>query len=67
MDLVMGDPVINEPPVSTSRGWLWLLAALALAFVVHAPSLGLGFVGDDFEWWLAARTALEEPRRLLLP
>jgi hypothetical protein len=67
MVATMGDTAIIEQPVSTSRGWLWLLAALALAFVVHAPLLGLGFVGDDFEWWLAARTALEEPRRLLLP
>jgi hypothetical protein len=63
----MGETVISEQPVRNSRGWLWLLAALALAMAVHAPLLGLGFVGDDFEWWLAARTALEEPRRLVLP
>ncbi|PWB76071.1 MAG: hypothetical protein C3F15_05845 [Holophagae bacterium] len=63
----MEQPVISDQPLRTGRGWLWLLAALALGFVVHAPSLGLGFVGDDFEWWLAARTALEEPRRLVLP
>ena len=50
-----------------TRSWPWLLAALALAMAVHAPLLGLGFVGDDFEWWLAARTALEEPQRLILP
>ena len=40
---------------------------LALAAAVHLPSLSLGFVGDDFEWWLAARTALEEPIRLIEP
>jgi hypothetical protein len=38
-----------------------------VATAVHAPSLSLGFVGDDFEWWLAARTALEEPWRLIAP
>jgi hypothetical protein len=47
------------------HGWLWLLASLAVASAVHAPSLGLGFVGDDFEWWLAARTAIEQPQLLI--
>ena len=42
------------------RPWSWQLA-------VHAPSLGLGFVGDDFEWWLAARTAIAEPTLLIAP
>jgi hypothetical protein len=67
MDTTMEQTPTGVQPAVASRGWLWLLVALALAFVVHAPLLGLGFVGDDFEWWLAARTALEEPRRLVLP
>lgn len=49
------------------REAIWLVAALALAAAVHAPSLGLGFVGDDFEWWLAARTAIERPHLLVAP
>jgi hypothetical protein len=44
-----------------------VLAALAVAAAVHAPSLELGFVGDDFEWWLAARSAIDEPGRLIRP
>lgn len=44
-----------------------MLAALAVAAAVHAPSLELGFVGDDFEWWLAARSAIAEPERLIQP
>ena len=63
----MDENVSSDQPDGTARGWLWLLAAAALAAAVHAPSLGLGFVGDDFEWWLAARTALEEPQRLVMP
>lgn len=67
MDAIMEQPVISDRPPRTARAWPWLLAALALAAAVHAPTLGLGFVGDDFEWWLAARTALEEPGRLVMP
>jgi hypothetical protein len=67
MSLVMGDIAISDPQARRVKGWLWLLASLALAAVVHVPLLGLGFVGDDFEWWLAARTALEKPLRLVLP
>jgi hypothetical protein len=67
MSATMAASVTREQQDGAARGWLWLLAALALAMVVHAPLLGLGFVGDDFEWWLAARTALEEPRQLILP
>ncbi len=67
MDATMEQTPISEQPVVASRGWRWLLATLALATALHAPLLGLGFVGDDFEWWLAARTALDEPQRLILP
>lgn len=49
------------------RGWLWLLAALAVMVAVQTPTLGLGFVGDDFEWWLATRQRMIEPSRFLEP
>ncbi len=67
MGATMIEAATGNRLLGTTRGWVWLLAALALAAAVHAPSLGLGFVGDDFEWWLAARTALEEPGRLVTP
>ncbi len=67
----MAAPLTDDGPAVTAercpgrRGWLWLLAALAVAAAVHAPSLEIGFLGDDFEWWLAARTAIEQPQRLI--
>jgi hypothetical protein len=45
----------------------WLTAALVVAALVHAPSLRLGFVSDDFEWLRHARTVLNDPGRLLVP
>lgn len=38
---------------------------LAFAFWVHSPSLSLGFVSDDFQWWQHSRMALKEPRLLM--
>jgi len=67
MDATMSEPEISDRPAAADRGWLWLLAALALAFVVHAPSLGLSFVGDDFEWWLEAVRRMKDPLRLASP
>jgi hypothetical protein len=52
---------------ASDRSWLWLAAALALVFVVHLPTLTLGFVGDDFEWWLETRYRMEDPARALEP
>ena len=51
-----------------SRQWLWLAAALLVALSVQLPSLQLGFVGDDYEWWLETRYRMVRPRvrRLLL-
>ena len=49
------------------RGWLWLLAALAITLAVQSSTVGLGFVGDDFEWWLATRQRMIEPSRFLEP
>jgi hypothetical protein len=49
------------------RDWLWLLAALAIMVAVQSPTLGLVFVGDDFEWWLATRHRMIEPSRFLEP
>lgn len=46
---------------------LALLAVLALAAVLHAPALSLGFVSDDFQWWHHARQAIDAPRLLLAP
>jgi hypothetical protein len=43
------------------------VAALLLAFVVLLPTIQLGFVGDDFEWWLATRHRMEDPVRFLEP
>ena len=55
-----------EAPAS-GRGGLWLLAALAIMVAVQSPTVGLGFVGDDFEWWLATRHRMIEPSRFLEP
>ncbi len=49
------------------RGWAWLLAAVALMIVVQLPTLQFGFVGDDFEWWLATRHRMVDPERFLQP
>jgi hypothetical protein len=67
MDATMEQPVISDQPLRTGRGWLWLLAALALTTAVHVPSLGLGFVDDDFEWWLETMRRMEDPLRLTSP
>ncbi len=48
-------------------GWPLLLLVLGLALAVHWPSLRLGFASDDFQWWQAARMALERPALLLAP
>ena len=53
--------------LSARRSWSWLGAALLLMVVVHLPSLQLGFVGDDFEWWLETVRRMDEPSRLLSP
>ncbi len=53
--------------VSARRSWFWLATALLLMVVVHLPSLQLGFVGDDFEWWLETVRRMDEPSRLLNP
>jgi hypothetical protein len=50
-----------------TRSWPWLLAALALAIAVHLPSLSLGLVDDDFEWWLETVRRMEDPLRLASP
>lgn len=38
---------------------------LLTAFWIHSPSLSLGFVSDDFQWWQHARMALDDPHLLL--
>jgi len=60
-----GGAVADTPAVG--RDWLWLLAALAVMLAVQSPTVGLGFVGDDFEWWLATRQRMIEPSRFLEP
>ena len=67
MDATMEQAPINERSAVATRGWPWLLAALALAFVVHAPSLSLGFVDDDYEFWLETVRRMEDPQRLVRP
>lgn len=47
--------------------WWWFGAALLLMVVVQLPTLQLGFVGDDFEWWLETVRRMDEPSRLLSP
>jgi hypothetical protein len=60
---------VGAGPVAhaVGRDWLWLLAVLAVMVTVQSPTLGLGFVGDDFEWWLATRQRMIEPSRFLEP
>jgi len=50
-----------------SREWLWLAAALLVALSVQLPSLQLGFVGDDYEWWLETRYRMVDNARFLEP
>lgn len=40
--------------VPAAAAWLWL----------HASTVRLGFLGDDFQWWQHARMAVEQPRLL---
>ncbi len=42
-------------------------AVLAIAVAVHLPSLHLGFVSDDFQWWQHAHMARARPALLLAP
>jgi hypothetical protein len=49
------------------RSWLGLMSVLLITIYVHAPSLYLGFTGDDFQWWQQARMALDKPSLLLAP
>lgn len=45
-----------------------LLAPAAVALVwLHAATVPLAFIGDDFQWWQHAREAIERPRLLLTP
>jgi hypothetical protein len=60
-----GGAGVEGPAVG--RSWLWLLAALAIMVAVQSSTVGLGFVGDDFEWWLATRHRMIEPSRFLEP
>ena len=50
-----------------SREWLWLAAALLVALSVQLPALQLGFVGDDYEWWLETRYRMVDYGRALEP
>ncbi len=50
-----------------ARKWLWLAAALLVALSVQLPSLQLGFVGDDYEWWLETRYRMVDCGRALEP
>ncbi len=60
-----------DPPLTdrfgASRSWLWLAAALLLMVVVQLPTLQLGFVGDDYEWWLETRHRMADPGKWLEP
>lgn len=62
-------PPSNPPATPAGRlsSGLALAAVLAVAGVLHAPAVSLGFVSDDFQWWHHARQALDSPRLLLAP
>jgi len=65
---VIEHPTAPSTDISTARGsLLWLGAALLLIIAVHLPALQLGFVGDDFEWWLETRYRMADPARALEP
>jgi hypothetical protein len=44
-----------------------LIVALLVMLSTYLPSLQLGAVGDDYEWWLAGRQAIDDPVRLIMP
>lgn len=72
MMTTLEETTVDETTWSDRRGlgardWLWLLAVLLVMVAVHLPSLELGFVGDDFEWWLETRYRMIEPSRFLEP
>ncbi len=57
----------TSAPGGRAREWLWLAAALLVALSVQLPSLQLGFVGDDYEWWLETRYRMVDNARFLEP
>jgi len=57
--------ILKLPARVQNRAWLWLVPVFLLTIYVHAPSLYMGFTGDDFDWWQLARMGLEEPSLLL--
>jgi hypothetical protein len=56
---------VEEEAPTLRRAWPWFLPVLAAAAWVHWPTLTLGFLGDDYQWWQHARMALERPWLLL--
>lgn len=63
----MEDRAPTVSRIIQARDWIWVLPSLLLMVAVHLPSLSLGFVGDDFEWWLETRYRMVDPARFLEP
>jgi len=49
-------PILPLLFLPAAAAWLWL----------HAATVRLGFLGDDFQWWQHARMAVEQPRLLFV-